>query len=226
VTLPVNVRLTSLTGSQQTLTISDYSKIEKDFVPISNSVQFPSSGSTAGPSTPPPTTPPPSTPPPTTPPPSTPPPTTPPPSTPPPTTPPPSTPKPTPASCSYGSGTNEYWIEVNTGVNGGQTVSVVCADGRAVSCKYQYDKYTCQVEGPACKANRKAYINGACCSIDAGTCTASAVEEVSTMEEVSSQGKVTLTPGILVGILLGAAAITALVVGVIAYKLLKRPGFV
>jgi hypothetical protein len=102
----------------------------------------------------------------------------------------------------------------------------VCADGRAFPCTYQYDKYCCGISGNACIAKRRAYINGACCSIDAGTCPTSAVEEVSTMEEVSSQGKVTMTPGILVGIVLGAAAITALVVGVIVYKLLNRPHYV
>jgi len=215
ITIPVDVRLTSLTGSQQTYTINDYSALEPNL--ITTTVQFPSSGSTA---TPPSTTPPPppSTPKPT--PSSTPKPT--PSSTPKPT--PSSTPKPTPSttSCSLGTGTNDYWVEIITGVNGGQDVSVVCSDGRAFMCPYQYDKYCCQISGSACKAvSRKAYINGVCCSVDAGSCTTSAVEEDSTMG--ASQGKVTLTPGILVGILLGAVAITALVVGVIAYKLLKRP---
>jgi len=102
---------------------------------------------------------------------------------------------------------------------------VVCADGRAVPCTYQYSKYCCQVSGNACKANRKAFINGVCCSVDAGTCTASAVvAEDSTMGV--SQGIVTLSPGILVGIILGTVAITALVVGVIASKLIKRPSYV
>jgi len=220
VAFPVNVRITSVTGEQKTLTISSYPANEPTV--WSTGFQFSGSGS----STPPPVTPPkaPVTPPtaPVTPPtaPVTPPkaPVT------PPTTPvtPPKAPTPVAsptktATCSYGSGTNTWYVEFNCDQKPTDGVTVICSDGKSYGCTLaSWGTYQCQVTGSTeCKTPRRASVSGKCCPLDSGSCGSAAIEDEST----SGSQNINLPIGAIIGIVVAIVVIIVVLVVLVASKL-------
>jgi hypothetical protein len=216
VTLPVNLRLTSVLGEQKTITISNYDFIE----PATKVTDFQFSGSGTKPPTTTPTTP---TTPTTTPTKPTPTPTKP---TPTPTKPTPTAPAPAPTSsgsqkCTYAYN-DVWWVEFNapnvkdaTGPAG----TLTCKDGKKYNCKLAtWGTYQCEInQGVVCEAPRKATVGGVCCSLDA-TC-ASAVEEESSSQ---SQNNMNLPIGAIIGIVAAIAVVLVVLVVLVARKL-RRP---